>query len=120
MVDEPEDIKRVSISSVDIDTEVEGAAANAWITVHVANNTKEEQPVMASVVVAQGENREEVEIAEQVSPFGGLIEAVIRITEPEMFLPDENGELPKFDCLVGLEIGDEVMDVAAVKFDVSQ
>lgn len=118
-MDESADIKKVSISSVDIDTEVVDVMAHVWITVHVDNHTREEQPVLASVVVAQGESREQVEIAEVVSPFGGLIEAVIRITDREMWLPDENGELPLFDCMVGLEIGDEVMDVSAVKFDVS-
>ena len=94
--------------------------ANAWITVEVANHTKEEQPVLASVVVAQGEANEKVEIAENITPFGGVIEAVIRITDPVMWQMDEAGQRPLFDCLVGLEIADEVMDVTAVKFDVEQ
>ncbi len=112
------DTKKVSISGVDIDTEVVDMTANAWITIDVANHTKEEQPVLASVVVAQGENREQVEIAENITPFGGVIEAVIRITDHTMWQPDESGKKPLFDCLVGLVIDDEVMDVKAVKFDV--
>jgi hypothetical protein len=110
--------KKVSISGVDIETEVVDMIANAWITIEVANHTKEEQPVMASVVVAQGEAREQVEIAEQITPFGGVIEAVIRITDHTMWQPDDSGERPQFDCLVGLEIADEVQDVKAIKFDV--
>jgi len=120
MENEPADIKKVSISSVGIDTEVVDATANAWITVHVANHTSQEQSVLASVVVAQGECREQVEIAENVTPFGGVIEAVIRITDPTMWQPDESGVLPLFDCLVGIEVMGEVMDVTAVKFDVDQ
>jgi hypothetical protein len=112
------DNHRVSISGVDIDTEIVDRTANAWITVDVANHTLEDQLVLASVVVAQGENREQVEIAETIAPFGGPIEAVIRITDPTMWQADESGKLPLFDCLVGLEVEGEVEDVAAVKFDV--
>lgn len=115
---ETADTKKVSISGVDIDTEVVDMTANAWITVEVANHTKEEQRVAATVVVAQGENREDVEIVEDITPFGGVIEAVIRIEDPTMWQPDDSGQRPQFDCMVGLEIGDEVMDAKTVKFDV--
>lgn len=120
MENELSDIKTVSISSVGIDTEVVDATANAWITIHVENHTSEEQTVLASVVVAQGECREQVEIAENVTPFGGVIEAVIRITDPDMWQPDESGTLPLFDCFVGVEVLGEVMDVTALKFDIDQ
>lgn len=119
MEKQPGDHKRVSISSVDIDTEIVDRTANAWITVNVANHTLEEQSVFATIVVAQGDDREEVEVAEAVTPFGGTIEAVVRITDPTMFEADESGKLPLFDCLVGLEVEGEVEDVAAVRFDVS-
>jgi len=118
MTNDHTDTKKVSISGLDIETEVVDMIANAWITVEVANHTREEQPVLASVVVAQGENREQVEIAEHITPFGGVIEAVIRITDHTMWQPNEAGERPLFDCMVGLMVWDEVMDVKAVKFDV--
>jgi len=119
MQNEQAEDRKVSISGISIDPEIVDTIANAWITINVDNHTKEEQPVMASIVVAQGEYSEKIEIAERVSPFGGVIEAVIRIVDPEMWQPDESGAFPQFDCMVGLEIADEVMDVAAVKFDAS-
>lgn len=120
MDNELADTKKVSISGVRIDTEVVDMIANAWITIEVENHTREEQPVLASVVVSQGEAREQVEMADNITPFGGVIEVVIRITDHTMWQPDEEGNRPLFDCLVGLEIADEVMDVSAVKFDVEQ
>lgn len=110
---------KVSISSVDVDPDIVDRVANAWITIGVENHTGEEQDVLASVVVAQGECREKIEIAGGVTPFGGEIEAVIRITDPEMWEPNEAGERPMFDCLIGLQVEGEVMDVAIVRFDIA-
>jgi len=109
---------KVSISGIEIDPEVIDQIANVWITVAVANHTEEEQPVLASIVVAQGENREKVEIGERIPPSGGEIDAVIRIVDPAMWEPGESGEPQRFDCMVGLQIKGEIMDVAEEKFEV--
>lgn len=109
---------KVSISGIRIDPEVIDNVANTWIVVEVANHTCVEQPVIASIVVSQREVREKVEIADIISPFGGEIEAVIRITDQSMWEPDESGEPQLFDCLIGLQAAGEIMDVAAVRFDV--
>lgn len=110
---------KVSISSIEIDPEVIDQIANVWITVGVVNHTDEEQPVLASIVVAQGENREKVEIGESIAPAGGEIDAVIRILDPEMWEPSEGGEPQHFDCMVGLQVKGEIMDVAEAKFEVA-
>jgi hypothetical protein len=109
---------RVSISGFTIDPEIVGSVANVWITIDVANHTDEDQPVLASIVVAQGENREKVEVAEVVPPSGGEIDAVVRIVDPGMWEPSESGERPSFDCLIGLQVEGEVMDVAGATFEV--
>jgi|GEM_PF-2092168 len=110
---------KVSISGIDIDPEVVDNIANIWITVFVGNHTNEEQLALASIVLAQGENTEKVEISEMVQPSGGEIDAVVRIMDPSMWQPDEAGEQPLFDCLIGLQIEGEIMDVAEVQFQVS-
>lgn len=109
---------KLSVSGIRIDPEVVDNTANVWIAIDIANHTCEEQPVVASIVIAQEEGREQVEIADMVSPFGGEIEAVIRITDPSMWEPTESGDPQYFNCLIGLQAGGEVMDVAAVRFDV--
>lgn len=111
---------KVSISGISIDPEVADNIANVWITIDVANHTRDDQPVLASVVVSQGQAREKIEISDVVTPFGGEIEAIIRITDPTMWETDESGEPQYFDCLIGLQIQDEIMDVAAVRFDVEE
>lgn len=109
---------KVSISRVRIDPDVVDNMVNVWITISIDNHTREEQDVLASIVLAQGECREQVEVVGCVSPFGGEIEAVIRVTDPEMWQPNESGEVPAFHCLMGLQVEGEVMDVAALKFAV--
>lgn len=109
---------RVSVAGLAIEPEIVDNTANVWISIDVANHTCEEQKVLASVVVAQGESREKMEIAEVITPFGGVIEAVVRIEDVGMWKSAESDELPVFDCLVGLEIAGEVVDVAAVMFDI--
>ena len=108
----------VSISDVYVDTELEGNIANAWITISVDNNSGKSQMVMGSVVVSLGETQEKIEIAEEVSPFGGLIEAVIRIHEPQLWWPNGFGEPTLYTCMVGLEVEGEIQDVAERKFGV--
>jgi hypothetical protein len=109
---------KVSVSGLKIDPEIVDRIANVWITIQVANHTDRNQPVLASIVVAQGENREKVEIAEIIAPSGGEIDAVIRIVDPAMWERSESGGQPAFDCLIGLQIEGEVMDVAAARFRV--
>lgn len=111
---------KVSISDIDVDPEIiDDNVANVWMTIKVDNHTVEDQDVLASIVMGQGDCKEKVEIAGCISPFGGEVEAVIRITDPEMWAPDESGETPMFDCLIGLAVKGEVMDVAAVRFNVA-
>lgn len=109
---------KVSISGIRIDPEVVDNVANVWITINVTNYSNEEHPVLASVVVSQGDVREKVEIFEDIPLSGEAIEAVIRITDPSMWTKTETGETQYFDCLIGLQIAGEVMDVAAVRFDI--
>lgn len=109
---------RVSISGFGIDPEIVDSVANVWITIDVANHTDEDQPVLASIVVAQGESREKVEIAEVVPSSGGQIDAVVRIVDPTLWEPSESGERPSFDCLIGLQVEGEVMDVTGAAFEV--
>ncbi|MGI6295031.1 MAG: hypothetical protein ACOX3G_03005 [Armatimonadota bacterium] len=109
---------KVSISGIRIDPEVVDNVANVWITVDVTNYSNEEQPVMASVIVSQEDVREKVEIYEDIPASGEEIEAVIRITDPSMWAKTDTGEPQYFDCLIGLQIAGEVMDVAAVRFDI--
>lgn len=110
---------RVSVAGVRIEPEVVDNVANVWISIDVANHTCEDQRIIASIVIAQAEGREQVEIAETVCPFGGEIDAVVRITDPSMWQPTDSGEQQFFDCLIGLQSSGEVMDVAAVRFDVA-
>lgn len=109
---------KVSISDVDIEPEITGNTANVWITITLANHTAEDQDILASAVVAQGESREKIEVVESISPFGGEVEAVIRIVDSEMWQPNEAGDPAFFECLIGLQIEGEVMDVALVRFTV--
>ncbi len=109
---------KVSISGIRIDPEVIDNVANVWIAIDVTNFSDEQQPVLASVVVSQDDVREKVEIYEDIPQSGDEIEAVIRITDPAMWTRTETGEPQYFDCLIGLQIAGEVMDVAAVRFDI--
>ncbi len=109
---------RVSISSIHIDPEIVDVVANVWITIGVANHTDDDQSVLASIVIAQGESRERVEIVEEIPPSGCEIDAVVRIVDPTMWEPADSGEAPCFDCLVGLQVEGEIMDVAGGKFEV--
>ena len=109
----------VSVSGIRIEPEVVDNIANVWISIDVANHTCEDQRVTASIVVAQAEGREKVEMAEVISPFGGEIEAVIRIVDPSLWQLTESGKQQFFDCLIGLQASGEVMDVAAVRFDIA-
>jgi len=111
---------KVSIADIHIEPEIEGGYANAWISIEVNNYSNEDQEVMASVVVALGENREKIEVVETISPFGGFIEAVIRIEEPQLWWPNGFGDPTLYSCLVGLQVEGEVVDVAEQKFGVRE
>lgn len=106
----------LSIADVHVDTEFEGATVNAWITIEVENHTTEDQQVLASIVVSIGDMREKIEVAEDISPFGGVIEAVIRIEEPQLWWPNGMGEQPLYKCLVGLQVEGEIQDVSQTSF----
>ncbi|MCE5197705.1 MAG: sugar-binding domain-containing protein [Armatimonadota bacterium] len=108
----------VSISDIHIEPEIEGAWANAWVFIEVENHTDDDQQVAASVVVTKGENREKIEVVDWISPFGGVIEAVVRIEEPELWWPNEMGEQNLYGCMVGLSAEGEVQDVAETRFGV--
>ncbi|MEN6356772.1 MAG: sugar-binding domain-containing protein [Armatimonadota bacterium] len=108
----------VSIDNIHIETEIEGCRANAWIYIEVANHTQEDVHVAASVVVSKGENRENIEVDDYISPFGGVIEAVIRIEEPEPWWPNGMGEASLYNCMVGIACDGEVQDVTQTTFGV--
>lgn len=108
----------IAISDVHVETEIVGGYANAWITVELENFTGDDQEVLASVVVAIGEAREQLEMAELVSQFGGVLEAVVRIEEPELWWPNGFGEQPLYTCMVGVQFEGEVQDVADCRFGV--
>jgi beta-mannosidase len=108
----------VSIADLHVEPEIVGGYADAWITIELENHTGEDQQVMASVVLARGEAREKLEISDWVSPFGGVLEVVVRIEEPELWWPNGFGEQPLYTCMVGVELEGEVQDVAERKFGV--
>jgi len=108
----------VSIADLHIEPEMVGGYAEAWITIEVANHTGEDQQVLASVVVALGESREKIDVTEWVSPFGGIIEAVVRIEEPELWWPNGFGEQILYTCMVGVQVEGEVQDASECKFGV--
>ena len=109
---------RVSIASIHVEPEIVGSYTNAWVTIEVDNYTTEDQDVAASIVVSLGEMSENIEVIDTVTPFGGVIEAVIRIEEPELWWPNGMGEPTLYTCMVGLQVGDEVQDAAEEKFGV--
>lgn len=108
----------VAIADVRIETEIEGGYANVWIAIEVENFTLREQPVSASIVVARGGDREKIEVLEEVPPFGGVIEAAVRIEEPELWWPNGMGAADLYTCMVGLRVEGEVRDVFEQKFGV--
>ncbi|MCE5322008.1 hypothetical protein LLG46_01695 [bacterium] len=108
----------VSMENIHIDTDLEGSWANAWIYIEVANHTQDDVRVVASIVVSKGENREKIEIDDYISPFGGVIEAVIRIEEPEFWWPNGVGEASLYNCMVGITCEEEVQDVTQASFGV--
>lgn len=108
----------VSIADVRVDAEIEGSYANAWITVEMENYTNEDQEVLASVVLSLGDLREKIEVVDTVTPFGGIMEAVIRIEEPELWWPNGFGEPTLYNCMVGIQVEGEVQDVSERKFGV--
>ncbi|MCE5313784.1 MAG: sugar-binding domain-containing protein [Armatimonadota bacterium] len=108
----------VSINNIRVETEIEGGQANAWVYIEVENHTREDRRVSASVVISKGENREKIEVTDSVEPFGGVIEAVIRIEEPELWWPNGMGEPSLYNCMVGISCEGEVQDVAETEFGV--
>ena len=108
----------LSIADLRIDAEIEGGYANAWVTIEMENYTNDDQEVLASIVLSIGDVREKIEVVDTVTPFGGIIEAVIRIEEPELWWPNGIGEPVLYTCLVGLQAEGEVQDVAERKFGI--
>ena len=108
----------LSIADVHIEPEIVGSHADAWIAIEVENHTGEDAQAVASIVVALGEGREKMELVETISPVGGVIEAVVRIEEPELWWPNGSGEQPLYTCMVGLQHEGEVQDVAETRFGV--
>lgn len=108
----------IAITDVHVETEIIGNYANAWVTIELGNYTGDDQQVLASVVIAREEAREHIEVSDWVSPFGGVLEAVIRIEEPELWWPNGSGEQPLYTCMVGVQFEGEVQDVAERKFGI--
>lgn len=110
--------EKASIAGVYIEPEFQGARANAWIYVEVENHTHEEQQALATVIVRLGENQEKIEVVEWIEPQGAVIEAVVRIEEPELWWPAGFGEQVLYTCMVGLSVDGEVQDVQQERFGV--
>lgn len=108
----------LSIADVHVEPEIVGNYADAWITIEVENHTGEDKQAKASVVLAIGEAREKIEVVDWISPFGGIMEAVIRIEEPELWWPNGFGEPTLYTLMVGMELEGEVQDVAETRFGV--
>lgn len=111
---------KVSLSDIHIEPEIHGAWANAWIWVEVDNHTLEEQQVAATIIIKLGEDQEKIEVVELIDPQGGVIEAVIRIEEPERWWPSGLGGQTLYTCLVGLSVEGDVQDVAQRRFGVRE
>lgn len=108
----------LSISDVYVHTEIEGGSANAWVSLQVENHSARDQKAAVSIVVARDDAREKIEFVEAISPFGGVVEALIRIDEPELWWPNGAGEQPLYKCMVGVQVEGEVQDVAERDFGV--
>ncbi len=107
---------KVSIADIYIEPEIEGGYANAWINVEVENHTHEDKEVVAAIIVKLGEALEKIEVIEQIPPEGGVMQAVIRIEEPELWWPHSYGEQTLYTCLVGLQVEGEVQDIGEQRF----
>lgn len=109
---------KAMITGVHIEPEIEGAYANAWVNIEVENLTREDQQVLASVIIKIGEIQEKIDVCEIIEPEGGVIETVIRIEEPEFWWPCGYGEQPLYECLVGISVKGVIEDVASRRFGV--
>ena len=109
---------KVTIADIYVEPEFDGGYANAWINIEVENHTREDQEVVAAIVVKLGDAQETIEVIELISPEGGIIQAVIRIEEPELWWPCGYGSQTLYTCLVGLRVKDEVQDVGEQRFGV--
>ncbi|MFQ3549284.1 MAG: glycoside hydrolase family 2 TIM barrel-domain containing protein [Armatimonadota bacterium] len=109
---------RVSIKDINIETEIESGYSLAWISVEVDNHTDENITVVATIVVSIDDAREQVELVEHISPDGGLIEAVIRIEQHDLWWPNGFGSQTLYNCMIGLKEENKVRDVAECKFGI--
>jgi beta-mannosidase len=107
---------KLSIRNVRIQNDVELHAAEAWISVEIENHIGEETDAFVTVVVARGESREKMDIRESIPADGGVVEAVVRILEPELWWPNGMGEQPIYVALVGLQADGEIQDVREERF----
>jgi beta-mannosidase len=110
--------EKASISSVHVEPEMEGGYANAWISVEIENHTDEDLDVVATITVALGDNQEKIEVIDQISPEGGVLQGVIRIEEPELWWPYILGTQTLYTCMVGLESDGDIQDVSEQNFGV--
>lgn len=101
----------LSIKDIHIQTEVAPHGSEAWISIEIENHVNEDIDVLASLVVARGESREQMDIHEIVPAVGGTIEAVVRIEDPEFWWPNGMGDQPIYVAMVGLESEGRVLDV---------
>ena len=109
---------RLSISDIHVEPEVVGGCAEAWIEIEIENHTGAQALAAVSVVAAYGDNREKIELVESVAPSGGVVEAVVRVEEPELWWPNGFGEQPLYTLMVGVQHESEVQDVAETRFGV--
>lgn len=109
---------RLAISDVYVEPEVEGSHASVWITVELENHTDETLDAELHIVISLGDEIERIELLETLPPGPGIVEAVARIDEPQLWWPNGFGEQPIYKCMLGVRHQGEVQDVRETKFGI--
>jgi beta-mannosidase len=97
---------------------LEGHDADAWMYITVDNFSDEEVDAQLVVIAQHAGAEERTEYHETVPPGRSVIEAVIRIDEPELWYPNGMGEQPLYTAMVGISVDGEIQDVAERKFGI--
>lgn len=107
---------RLSIRDIHVLPVVERRRAEAWLTIEIENHAGEPVDALAAVVVARGESREKMELREVIPARGGVIEAVVRLEEPQLWWPNGMGEQPMYTTMAGLQADGDILDVREQEF----
>ena len=106
------------ISDVYVESEVEGRHASAWVTVELENYADRVLDAELHLVISLGSEVERIELVEPIPPGPGMVEAVARIDEPQLWWPNGFGEQPVYKCMVGLRHEGEVQDATETTFGI--